>query len=632
MDQIYNNEDTNTVDVAEEADLQVITSESVQKATEILQKYKAGKSNLEKKIVENEQFWKMRHWATMRGKDSAYTPATAWLWNVIVSKHADAMDSIPEPNILPREESDKPEAKILTSIIPVILKQNNFERVYDDTQWYKLKQGTGVYGVYWDSSKHNGLGDIAIRKVDILSCFWQPGITDIQKSRHFFTVDLIDNELLESQYPQLKDKLKGSVLTLTKYRYDDTVDITGKSAVIDWYYKKYENGKQVLHYCKYVNDVVLFATENDRENYPEGWYRHGKYPFVFDVLFPIEGSPCGYSYTDIEKDTQIQIDELSDSVTKNALMAAKKRYFINGTGSVNEEEFADWNKSFVHVSSMANIGENIQEIGISNLSGTYITVLESKINELKETSGNRDVSNGSTTASVTAASAIAALQEAAGKTSRDFIKTTYNAYEELVTQVIELIRQFYDVARKFRIVGERGMEEFVSYKNTNLKGVAQGQDGNLFGTDVAYRVPEFDIDVVAQKQTAYNKMSQNELALQFFNLGFFNPQMADQVLSCLDMMEFARKDFVTQKIMENQTMMQQLQYFMQVAFTLAQAYNPQLADQLAMQIQQSTMGAAVPSRQSVGDLIGLDALGGYKAEENSRVANARAQSRQATQI
>ena len=45
-----------------------------------------------------------------------------------------------------------------------------------------------------------------------------------------------------------------------------------------------------------------------------------------------------------------------------------------------------------------------------------LNVLEMKIDELKETSSNRDVSQGSSSGGVTAAAAIAALQEAGNKT------------------------------------------------------------------------------------------------------------------------------------------------------------------------------------------------------------------------
>ena len=144
---------------------QVIGKEQIHKASTILQKYKEGKANLERRIVDNEQWYKLRHWECMRGNKNEIQPTSAWLFNCIANKHADAMDNFPSPNILPREEGDKGEAEMLTSIIPVILDQCEFEQTYSEVQNYKLKTGTGVYGVFWDNTKLNGLGDISIRKV-----------------------------------------------------------------------------------------------------------------------------------------------------------------------------------------------------------------------------------------------------------------------------------------------------------------------------------------------------------------------------------------------------------------------------------------------------------------------------------
>ena len=112
---------------------------------------------------------------------------------------ADAMDNYPEPVVLPRERSDEESAKVLSSVLPVILEQNDYEQTYSDNWWEKLKHGTAAYGVFWNNQKENGLGDIDIRPIDLLKHFGEPGVTDIQKSRNLFLVELVDEEVLEEQ-------------------------------------------------------------------------------------------------------------------------------------------------------------------------------------------------------------------------------------------------------------------------------------------------------------------------------------------------------------------------------------------------------------------------------------------------
>ena len=58
--------------------------------------------------------------------------------------------------------------------------------------------------MFWDGDKLGGLGDITIRSMDILNLFWEPGVTDIQDSPHFFASELVSNEELVQHYPQLE--------------------------------------------------------------------------------------------------------------------------------------------------------------------------------------------------------------------------------------------------------------------------------------------------------------------------------------------------------------------------------------------------------------------------------------------
>jgi hypothetical protein len=569
-------------------------------------------------VVSAENWWKLRNGIEERKttelNDGGFRSKSGWLHNVIVSKHADAMEAYPEPNILPREPGDEQEAHSLSSIVPVVMEQNHFEDIYSDAVWSKLKTGTGVYKVVWDAQKLNGLGDISIQEVDLLNLFWEPGIKDIQQSKYFFHTNLVDNDILESQYPQLKDKLKGTTFTTTKFLYDDAVPTDGKSTVIDCYYKRWEQGKTVLHYVKYVNDEVLYSTENEGTTL----YDHGLYPFVFDVLFPIEGSPCGYGFVDLCQNPQTAIDLMDTAFIRNTMVGAMPRYFKRQDAGVNEEEFLDLSKPLVTVDG--NLGDDaLKVIDFRSLPGNYIDYQRGRVNELRETSGNTETATGSTSQGVTAASAIAALQEASGKGSRDSTKTSYRAYSEIINLVIELIRQFYDVPRQFRIVGELGAQEFISFSNEGIRPQPQGM---LAGQDMGMRLPVFDVEVKAQKAASYTKMSQNELALQFYNLGFFNPQNTDQTLMCLGMMEFDGKDKLQQQVQNMGTMYQQMIMFQQLALSLAMKYEPEMGAQLAANI------TGQPMPQKIDGNAGMPT---DPTQETTRVTNARAQARGASQ-
>ncbi len=82
-----------------------------------------------------------------------------------------------------RAADDEQTAKVLSKILAVLLEQADYEQVYSDTWWRKLKQGTGVKGIFWDPVLRGGLGDISIQSVNLLMLYWAPGVEDIQHRR-----------------------------------------------------------------------------------------------------------------------------------------------------------------------------------------------------------------------------------------------------------------------------------------------------------------------------------------------------------------------------------------------------------------------------------------------------------------
>ena len=597
-----------------------------QELTAVLQKYKAGKQSLERRVIAAENWWKLRNRFEedkRPGASSAgdFRAVSGWLHNVIVSKHADAMEAYPEPVILPREPDDRAEAELLSAVVPCILEQNAFERTWSDAMWQKLKTGTAAYRVGWDPDKLGGLGDISIERVDLLNLFWEPGIADIQRSKFVFCTHLEDNDELEEEFPQLRGRLRGNPFTATRFLYDDAVSLDGKSTVVEAYYRRKRAGRTVLHYVKYVGDTVLYSTEEGdtpqaspfrgkcpvrtlgdggaklgqvpssdpaalsvslsldsspeggAKNEAPGLYAHGRYPFVLDPLFPVEGSPCGYGFVDLCHNNQTAIDLMRSAIIKNTVVGATPRYFQRIDGSVNEEEFADLGRALVHVSG--NLGEDsLRQIGFSPLSGVYMDVLNSSIQELRETSGNTETSTGNISSGVTAASAIAALQEASGKGSRDSTRSSYVAYAQIVELCIELIRQFYGLPRSFRIAGRAGAEEYIRFSNAGLCPRRQP-----FGA----ALPVFDVKVSAQKRNAYSRLSQNELAMELYRMGIFDEGKEQEALSCLRMMEFDGRDELIGRITASMGLrekLDELQKYKALALAFARRYRPDMAEGL----------------------------------------------------
>ena len=579
----------------------VIGPEQAAEAERILHKYKSGKAALDRRLIDNELWFRMAHWKQYKNRmmEGKPQPSSGWLFNSIASKHAEAMDNYPEPNVLPRAADDEATARTLSSILPVVLEQADYEQVYSDSWWRKLKQGTGVKGIFWDPAARGGMGEIAIRSMNLLMLYWEPGVMDIQDSPHFFSLSLEDSDQLAARYPQLRGRTGGTI-DAARYIHDDSIDTTDKSVVVDWYYKKPgPGGKELVHYCKFCNGVVLYASENDPRLAQRGFYDHGKYPFVFDVLFQEEDSPAGFGLIDVMKDCQNSIDKMNQAMDENVLLASKQRYVLSDGAGVNEEELADLSRDIVHVTGRLN-SDSFHQIQTAGLQGSSITYRNSRVDELKEISGNRDMSQGGTSGGVTAASAIAALQEAGSKLSRDMLKSSYRAFAKECYLVIDLMRQFYDEDRVFRITGQQGQNVFVQFSGAALRPVPEASVG---GVELGSREPVFDITISAAKKSTFSRLSQNETAKECYQLGFFNPANADAALAALEMMDFEGIEKVRQRVQQNGTLAKQLQ----------------LAQQQLARLTQTVQAARTFSRQKAA---GQKAAGRQTAGQKTRAPQA----------
>lgn len=580
-----------------------IGQKEITKAQELLTRYKDGKVNLEKRVVEDELWWELRHWEVLRRQkqDLSPEPTSGWLFNAIINKHADAMDNYPEPIVLPRERDDEQSARTLSSVLPVVMERCDFEQVYNDNWYEKLKHGTAVYSVTWNNQLENGLGDIDINAVDLLKLFWEPGVQDIQRSRNLFAVELVDEEVLDKAYPEHKGKMGGKTIDVAEYKYDDTVDVSSKALVVDWYYKTANaSGKQIVHYVKFVGDVLLYASENDPDLRERGFYDHGMYPFVFDVLFPEKGTPVGFGYVAVCKDPQMYIDRLSANIMKSADQATRLRWWVANNTGVNEAEFLDQTKPLVHVEGELD-DRRIKLMESKDLDSIYLNIMQLKIEELKDTAANRDVNSGSTTSGVTAASAIAALQEAGNKISRDMISASYRAHTDITRLCIELMRQFYDESRAFRVDGTvPGAYDFVDLDNSMLRDqrlpMVAGVD-----TEQLYRRPIFDIKIKAQKKNPFSRMEQNERAKELYAAGFFVPEKAQEALGALSMMDFEGIEKVRKYAENGQTLLNVLR---QVT-----AQRDQMAAVLGLvPTQTEAPGTNTPKAQSTGGNKAADGI------------------------
>lgn len=514
-----------------------------------LRVYQEAKKGLDQTAIVNERWFESKHWQYIKGdqKNLGHEPTTPFILNAVWNKHADAMDNYPEPVFLEREPDDKGEAEKLSKIMPLVLEKNDFEKTYSDVWWQKLKQGTGVYYVGWDSSKESGLGDIIIRKIDLLRFFAQPHIDNLQDSKYIFVQSIVDTELLKQQFPGKEIQSDAASSELQGYMDNyQQAELMGKSLLIDCYERRRNaRGKSIVHLTKVVGETILYSSKHDERLADKGIYEHGLYPFVVDPFIPKESSLYGIGMVDCAKSTQEYIDKLDYLIEHNALTSGRPRWLVKRSSGVRAQDITDLSKDLIECDSAVD-DTAIRQIQSNPIPAYIITHRQNKINELKEVLGNRDFAQGGVSGGVTAYGAISALQEAGNKLSRDTIKSSYRAFRDIVNLCVELIREFYDEERYFRITGDNGEVDYTTLSNKELKTQEQiGETGEVY-----YRKSIFDIQIIPQRKNPFNTNTHNQLVMQLLQAGVFTPQAADSAIVALNAMVLDNKDRIIQSLQE----------------------------------------------------------------------------------
>lgn len=530
-----------------------IKQEFLSKARKAFQKYKADKEPLHKRIKANNEWYRAQYGKIINPNTNETEPATAFIFSAIENKYADAIDNFPTPNFLEREPSDTETAQILSKIIPEQLDMSGFKKCYKANWRKKLKDGTGIYGAFYNEGKDDK-DDIDIRAIGILNIYCDMHVSDVQDSQFLFITNAVDNDILREEYPKFEKLFSGDA---TVENYNGSHKIDDRTEVIDCYYKKADG---TLHMMKLVGGTVIDATE-DREEYAKGLYEHGKYPVVFDTLYPEEDCPFGFGVVDVIRNPQQYIDRLDAIILKNAALSGKKRWFVKENCGINETEFKDMENDIVHTTGDTS-EDNIREITVSPLPSGVQSYRDTKKNELKEVIGNRDFQQGGTAGGVTAASAITTLQQAGEKLSRAIIDDGYDAYKELVIMTIDLMREFYTEERVYRVTNETGEVEFPSFDNSMLFTRTPERDALGFEIGVKYKRAEFDIDVIPQRQSPFSREINNQTVMNRWQSGFFLPNNLRYSIIALQAMNFDGKERILsqfQELYEEQQQAEQMQ-------------------------------------------------------------------------
>ncbi len=449
-------------------------------------------------------------------------PHTPILQSTIENVRADLMDSYPEAVIV----ADDPRYTREASLLSAAIRENHIRCGYLD-EYAALMHDLLVYGYMvqetgFDAVLNAGLGGTFLRHADARSILFDPCCTSIQDSRAVFRFAPYTKEWFSQHYPAFADEMRPDAFSINRLRDGVLYQRDHDSILLIECWKRVYDpslGLHRVHMQKLAGGLLL---EDSREQKPDGYYAHGEYPFVLTALFPRRGSCLGFGFVDMFETQQRYADKLDQIVLKNALMASRNKLLVTGASGFDADDLRDWSKE-VHR------GENLNGVTwfpTAPLPAYILEYIDRVRNSIREESGANDFSRGMTRGGVTAASAIAALQELSGKRSRMAARAVHSAFEAAVRQEIEVEREFA-IFDRF-LAGEDGTKNAPAVFNARLLNRE---------TTLKNRVPlEFRVTVKVQRENRFSVLANNELVLELVRIGMVTPDVG------LALMTFDGKD------------------------------------------------------------------------------------------
>lgn len=476
---------------------------------ELFKEYSEAYKTEWERIDDNERIYQGDHWNGMEASlndnnANVPKPTTPIITSTIENIKADMSDEFPEAIILPDDVEDEVAARVLTEALRQEQEACGFAREYDLHVQDVLNCGWSVWEVGHDPELNRGIGGSYLRYVINKNFMCDPEAIHLQDGRACFKFDTRPFDWFEQRYPDHAPHFKGDEDLIDK-THDDFGSTTAPNKpnryrLIEAWFRIHnpETKKNEIHMVLMAGGQIL---ENSFESRPNGYFKHGKYPFVVTRLFPQKGSALGLGITDLFKDAQRYSDKLDQILLLNTFRASRPRLLVQ-EGLCNIDEMRDFSKEVVEVSGAPQAVATWQQ---ANPLPSHTMAYIAQIRELIKTeSGSNEQSRGNTASGVTAGTAIAALQEMSMKRSRMEGRAIHYGYQEASLMQLDVMEEFDTVERNI-IVTIGGQKQKLPFSNKTFR--------KLFSEDNDIPIG-FRVSVRTSRQTRYTKLQHNELWLQ----------------------------------------------------------------------------------------------------------------------
>lgn len=270
---------------------------------------------------------------------SSTAPTSMALNSCIDNVIADQIDNTPDALLIPERVETMDTADEMTDLIGFVLHKADWMGVYQRLMEDVAVTGTGIVEAYWDNDAMGGDGMVNVDIWHPEDFYPDPMYENIQDGRACFKATRTTVAWVNEHYPDAAgyvhpDKVRPEEeITLLAEPPSDDAEVT----LIEFWYKRYDAKKRRtrVHMAQMAGGALLHSTELgigcDRDEYAQGVYAHGEYPFSVFRYRDVWREPFGTGLVHDFASTQEAIDRYSKYIDDNARQSSVQKHFIRAT-------------------------------------------------------------------------------------------------------------------------------------------------------------------------------------------------------------------------------------------------------------------------------------------------------------
>ena len=529
----------------------------IKKLDKMFQRAKGGRSPYDQQWLERYKMFRGKQWSTPR---PSYRNSEVFnlIFQIIQSQVPILTDARPKIEYMPEEPQDRQFAELMNHVVSNDWEKGNYQYHLAGMLYENKIYGTAIAHIGYDPEANNGLGSICFKPEEIQFMFPDPDGPDkgdgVQDCDYFIRAQPMNIQKVKRLYPKMAKFIKGDTESLLNVDKNDLQPVRAQSPVQDRITIEYSGAQQwpakdtkVLLVTTYYRDTEIAEEEKvgedgvpyseQRLRYPKGRktvvangviledgpneFDDGAWPWAKMVNYIAPHEFWGISELEPIEGPQKIFNKLVSFVLDVLHLTGNPVWIVDNNSGVDTDNLTNAPGLIIE----KNAGSEVRRESGVQLQPYVLSLINSVKEWTDQIAGSQDITRGIPTGGVTAASAIADLQNAAQTRLRQQSRNIDAFLQDFGQLYAARVMQFYTAPKVFRLTADDGTEKYFKAQITTREDgtkralVQRFEDSGLPSAQIDEYIlkGKLDLRVTTGSSLPFSKAQNREQLLALFD-------------------------------------------------------------------------------------------------------------------